>query len=303
MQDRLGDLKDGSDDEEVDLESGPEPPPAEDDFMKEYFEDVNAIQEGMATIRRNLLSIEEKYGQSLVTMDMEQGAKSSEDLERLIDTTNLEAQEIRNKLKTLEESSKKNKGKGGPAQAKIRANMQGALTKKFLDLMQEYQELQTKYKNKFRERVATQYKMVKPDAKPEEIDEAIESGDTQIFAKAILDTERKNQAKSALAYIESKSNDIKRLEQSILELHNLFLDMAILVEAQGELIDQIEYNVTATVDNTKLAVENLRGANKYQRKSRKKMCIIICILIVLLIFLGGGGIIAGVVVTKNNNTG
>jgi len=181
--------------------------------------------------------------------------------------------------------------------------MQGALTKKFLDLMQEYQELQTKYKNKFRERVATQYKMVKPDAKPEEIDEAIESGDTQIFAKAILDTERKNQAKSALAYIESKSNDIKRLEQSILELHNLFLDMAILVEAQGELIDQIEYNVTTTVGNTKLAVENLQGANKYQRKSRKKMCIIICILIVLLVVLAGGGIIAGVVVTKNNNSG
>jgi len=298
MQDRLGDLKD--DDDNVDLEAGPEPASEEDEFMKEYFEEVNSIQEGMATIRRNLLSIEEKYGQSLVTMDMEQGAKSSEELERLIDSTNLTAQDIRNKLKQLDESSKKNKGKGGPAQAKIRSNMQGALTKKFLDLMQEYQELQTKYKNKFRERVATQYKMVKPDATGEEIDEAIESGDTQIFAKAILDTERKNQAKSALAYIESKSNDIKRLEQSIQELHNLFLDMAIMVEAQGELIDQIEYNVTQAVDNTRVAVENLRGANKYQKKSRKKMCIIICILIVVLLLLAGGGIVAGVVVSNQN---
>jgi len=298
MQDRLGDLKD--DDDNVDLEAGPEPASEEDEFMKEYFEEVNSIQEGMATIRRNLLSIEEKYGQSLVTMDMEQGAKSSEELERLIDSTNLTAQDIRNKLKQLDESSKKNKGKGGPAQAKIRSNMQGALTKKFLDLMQEYQELQTKYKNKFRERVATQYKMVKPDATGEEIDEAIESGDTQIFAKAILDTERKNQAKSALAYIESKSNDIKRLEQSIQELHNLFLDMAIMVEAQGELIDQIEYNVTQAVDNTRVAVENLRGANKYQKKSRKKMCIIVCILIVILLLLAGGGIVAGVVVSNQN---
>jgi len=289
MQDRLGDLRD-SDEVEGDVESGlVTAPPAEDDFMKEYFEEVNAIQDGMANIRRNLLAIEEKYGQSLVTMDMEQGAKSSEELERLIDTTNLQAQEIRNKLKGLDDSSKKNKGKGGPAQAKIRANMQGALTKKFLDLMQEYQELQTRYKNKFRERVATQYKMVKPDAKPEEIEEAIESGDTQIFAKAILDTERKNQAKSALAYIESKSNDIKRLEQSILELHNLFLDMAIMVEAQGELIDQIEYNVTQTVENTKVAVQNLRTAGKYQKKSRKKMCIIICILIVVLVVIIGVG--------------
>jgi len=76
--------------------------------------------------------------------------------------------------------------------------------------------------------------------------------------------------------------------------------MAIMVEAQGELIDQIEYNVTQAVDNTRVAVENLRGANKYQKKSRKKMCIIICILIVVLLLLAGGGIVAGVVVSNQN---
>ena len=145
---------------------------------------------------------------------------------------------------------------------------------------------------------------MKPDATNEEIDEAIDSGDTQIFAKAILDVEKKNQAKNALAYIENKSNDIKRLEQSILELHNLFLDMAILVEAQGELIDQIEYNVTTAVANTSEAVKNLQNANKYQKKSRKvnsflpfwsiqKMFILICILIVIIIVVAGvlGGVI------------
>jgi len=207
----------------------------------------------------------------------------------------LEAKEIRNRLKNMEEYSKKNRSKGGPAQAKIRSNMQAALTNKFLGVMQEYQEIQSKYKNKFRERVSTQFKMVKPDATEEEITEAIDSGDTQIFAKAILDTERKTQAKNALAYIQNKSNDIKRLEESIQELHNLFLDMAIMVEAQGELIDQIEYNVNQAVDNTRVATENLRSANKLQKKSRKKMCIIIVILIVVLLLISGSAIIGGVV--------
>lgn len=32
--------------------------------------------------------------------------------------------------------------------------MHGTLTRKFVDLMAEYQELQTKYKNKYRERVS-----------------------------------------------------------------------------------------------------------------------------------------------------
>lgn len=49
----------------------------EDPLMKEYFEDVNTIQNNMQEIRRNLLTIEEQYGQSLVTMDLEQGASKS----------------------------------------------------------------------------------------------------------------------------------------------------------------------------------------------------------------------------------
>jgi t-SNARE complex subunit (syntaxin) len=173
--------------------------------------------------------------------------------------------------------------------------MHGTLTKKFLDLMQEYQEVQTKYKNKFRERVERQYKIVKPDATQEEIDAALESGNTEVFANQILDTKRHEMAKDALAYIENKHKDILRLEQSIQELHQLFLDMAILVEAQGELIDQIEFNVSQSVAFTRDAVTQLQKANKEQKKSRKKMCCIIVILLVVLAILAGiGGIIGGI---------
>jgi hypothetical protein len=41
-------------------------------------------------------------------------------------------------------------------QSRIRSNMHGTLTRKFVDLMAEYQEIQTKYKNKYRERVERQ---------------------------------------------------------------------------------------------------------------------------------------------------
>ncbi len=77
------------------------------------------------------------------------------------------------------------------------------------------------------------------------------------------------QAKEALIYIENRHRDIMRLEQSIKELHQLFLDMAILVESQGELIDQIEYNVSQSVAYSKEAVKQLNQANQLQKKSRK----------------------------------
>ncbi len=62
--------------------------------------------------------------------------------------------------------------------------------------------------------------------------------------------------------------------------------MSVLVETQGELLDQIEYTVGQSVNYTGKAVEELRTAGKYQRKVRKKMCcVIIVLLVILIIFL------------------
>lgn len=86
--------------------------------------------------------------------------ESSEDLERLIDDTNLAATDVRNRLKEMDTANKKIPAKEkGSAQYRIKTNMHGTLTRKFLDLMAEYQEVQTKFKNKFRERVERQYRI------------------------------------------------------------------------------------------------------------------------------------------------
>jgi len=270
----------------------------DDEFLKEFFEDVAAIKQGMESIRKGIKSIEETYTQSLVSVGPDQGAKTSDEWEKLIDATNLSATDVRNRLKDMDKSNKAiEKDEKGTAQFRIKVNMHGTLTRKFLDLMAEYQEVQTKFKNKFREKVERQLKIVKPEATQKEIDDALESGNTQIFAQEIL-SERHTKAKEALNYVENRHRDILRLEQSIKELHQLFLDMAILVEAQGELIDQIEYNVSQSVAYTRQAVKELQGANKFQKKSRKKLCCIVVILLIILVLLGGGGIIAGVTVNR-----
>jgi syntaxin 1B/2/3 len=86
-------------------------------------------------------------------------AESSDELEKLIDSTNFAASDVRNHLKQMGEAIKKSEVPKGTAQDRIRRNMHGGLTKKFLELMAEYQDVQTKYKNKYRERVERQYKI------------------------------------------------------------------------------------------------------------------------------------------------
>jgi t-SNARE complex subunit (syntaxin) len=65
-----------------------------------------------------------------------------------------------------------------------------------------------------------------------------------IFQTAILEQGR-GRALDTLAEIQERNRAVKDLEASLLELHQIFLDMAVLVEAQGEMLDNIEKQVCA----------------------------------------------------------
>ena len=64
----------------------------------------------------------------------------------------------------------------------------------------------------------------------EELENMLEQGNSAVFTQGIImDTA---QAKQTLADIEARHNDIIKLESSIRELHDMFMDMAMLVESQ-----------------------------------------------------------------------
>ena len=52
------------------------------------------------------------------------------------------------------------------------------------------------------------------------------------------------QVQDTLAEIEERGEAVRELEKSLLDLHQIFLDMAVLVEAQPEMLDNIEAQVS-----------------------------------------------------------
>lgn len=75
----------------------------------------------------------------------------------------------------------------------------------------------------------------------------IESGNAAVFTQGVRARSRKpancvsvqiiidsQMAKHALVDIEARHNDIIKLEESIRELHDMFVDMALIVESQVE---------------------------------------------------------------------
>merc|ERR1711997_1030040 len=116
----------------------------------------------------------------------------------------------------------------------------------------------------------------------------LEQGNPAVFTQGIImDTA---QAKQTLADIEARHADIIKLESSIKELHDMFMDMAMLVESQGEMIDRIEYHVERAVDYVQTATQDTKKALKYQSKARRKKialfgCLLAVVAIVILILV------------------
>ena len=54
------------------------------------------------------------------------------------------------------------------------------------------------------------------------------------------------QALDAMAEIQERHEAIKDLERSLVDLHQVFLDMSVLVDAQGEMLDNIQQQVWST---------------------------------------------------------
>ncbi|CAD1474119.1 unnamed protein product, partial [Heterotrigona itama] len=101
----------------------------------------------------------------------------------------------------------------------------------------------------------------------EELEEMLEQGNPAVFTQGII--METQQAKQTLADIEARHADIIKLENSIRELHDMFMDMAMLVESQGEMIDRIEYHVEHAVDYVQTATQDTKKALKYQSKARR----------------------------------
>lgn len=91
--------------------------------------------------------------------------------------------------------------------------------------------------------------------------------------------------------IKDRHQEIVQLEKQIHELHELFLDMAVLVDSQASAIDRVEKNTESTHVKIAVAQVELRQAHSEQRSARKKrVCIgfwtlILVGIIVLIIML------------------
>ena len=97
-----------------------------------------------------------------------------------------------------------------------------------------------------------------------------------------------------ISHLESRNIYIKQLEGQVIETAEIFQDLQRIVQDQQIPIDIIDENITKATNYVQSGEHELRGAERYQIKSRKRKC---CITICLL-FLAGIIILIIYVLTK-----
>jgi t-SNARE complex subunit (syntaxin) len=147
--------------------------------MQQFFSDVELVKKHILVIRNSTKRVAEINQQVVLATTSESEHEESQELQVLVTETNKKAAIAKQLLKKLNEETEGMKGAPGnnkQSEIRIRENLSNTLTRKFVDVMKEYQTAQTKYKTDIKKKVKRQVQIIKPDATQEEIDTVLAAG-------------------------------------------------------------------------------------------------------------------------------
>ncbi|KAF9630450.1 hypothetical protein BFW01_g1012 [Lasiodiplodia theobromae] len=233
--------------------------------------------------------------QRLLSDTAESGAHHQ--LEHLSTQTSLLNAQIKDEIKFLETDAVRTGG-NSTKDSQVRN-----LKNSFKAELDSYQQLEKKFRDGYQEQIKRQFLIVKPDASDEEIQQVVNDADgqQQIFADA-LRTSRSQHANSVLGSVRARHNDIQRIEKTMSELAELFIQLNEQVVLQEPQVEQTEQRTEEVLKDGQAAhveldkgIEHIKRRNRLRRWTLFVFIIIICIIALVL------GLYFGLGKKDNNN--
>ncbi|OMO84685.1 hypothetical protein CCACVL1_10712 [Corchorus capsularis] len=278
-----------------DLEAGPdydfEMSSAMDPNLGPFLEEAEKVNQEMAVIRELLGKLQESNEESKSLHKPESLKALRIKINKDIVTVQKRARTIKAQLEEMDRANAASKRLSGCKEGtpiyRARIGVTNGLRKKLKELMMDFQGLRQKMMTEHKETVGRRYYTVTGENPDEEIIEKIISdgnGGEEFLTRAIQEHGR-GKVLETVVEIQDRHDAAKEIEKSLLELHQVFLDMAVMVEAQGEQMDDIEHHVMNARHYVKDASKELNTAKHYQRSSRKCMCIGIFLLLAIVLVI------------------
>ncbi|XP_045929207.1 syntaxin-1A isoform X1 [Micropterus dolomieu] len=265
MKDRMQELKHGKEtaEEEDEVAVG-----MEKGFMDEFFEQVEEIRGFIESLAEKVEEVKRKHSAILASPNPDEKTKG--ELEDLMADIKKLANKVRSKLKSIQQTIEQEEGQNrSSADLRIRKTQHSTLSRKFVEVMSEYNTTQSDYRERCKGRIQRQLEITGRNTTNEELESMLESDNPAIFTSGII---MDNITEQAMNEIETRHTEIIKLENSIRELHDMFMDMAMLVESQGELVNNIERRVLEAQEYVEQAKENIPKCKKFKKTSRRVRC-------------------------------
>lgn len=271
-----------------DIESGRQVQNSSDMGLERFFKQVQDIEKQIEKLSNLLNKLQEANEESKAVTKAAAMKAIKQRMEKDINEVIKIVRTTKSKLEQLDQDNLSNRQRPGCEKGssvdRSRTATTIGLKKKLKERMSDFQSLRETIQQEYREVVERRVFTVTGNRADEEtIDQLIETGNSeQIFQKAIQEQGR-GQVMDTLAEIQERHDTVREIQKKLLELQQIFLDMAVLVEAQGDMLDNIESHVSGAVGSVQSGTVALQKARMLQKNSRKCMCIAIIILLIIIV--------------------
>ena len=195
-----------------------------------------------------------------------------------------------NKLKDEIDNNKdndNNKDKPDEAELRLKRNLFDAMIKKYQHTMQRFQEEESKIKSiKETKLIRGAEIALGQELDEQERKEIIENPQMvkQIYVDK-LGQKASDKLINALRDLEERHKKKKKLEKSVLEVHKMIMQLNLIVQYQGEMIDNIVTNINIAKDAVIKGEKNIDGEKKKMECTKKIKCIIMIVVLAALLII------------------
>ncbi|WMV13072.1 hypothetical protein MTR67_006457 [Solanum verrucosum] len=268
----------------MDLEAGPDIEmgqldPTDERNLTKFFEEVAVIKSDMEEINNLLVNLQDLNQKT-------KSAPSAKILQGLRDQINSDiitvlrkAKIIKTRLELLDKSNLDNRGvsaayKEGSPVDRTRISVTNGLRIKLRDMMNDFQCLRENIVAEHKEGLRKQYSNANGK---EPSEEAIE--------KMMEERVFEGRVEKGVVENQDRHEAVKEIQKSLVELHQVFLVMAVMVETQGDQMNNIEQNVVNAGGYVNGGMKELDRANRMKRTRTWACWIGALVLVFLLICL------------------
>lgn len=246
-----------------------------DHILQSLYQDIQDIQGENQLLMADVKRLGKQNVRFLTSMRRLSSIKR--DTNSIAKAIKVRGESIHRKLRAMKELSQAAEAQHGAqsALARISQAQYSALTRAFQQAMHEYNQAEMKQRDNCKIRIQRQLEIMGKDVSGDQIEDMFEQGKWDVFSENLLADVKG--ARAALNEIESRHRELLRLENRIRDVHELFLQMAVLVEEQADTLNVVELNVQKTLDYTGEAKAQVRKTLEYKKRNPcRTICCFCC---------------------------